>query len=111
MKAYLLSELAKQDISSLYEYTRDTWGEAQAAKYLGELYASFDLLALNQTIGRVRPEIDDALRSFVSGKHVVFYMFVNDNIAIARVLHGSRDAGAAFEGKFGISNLSFSEDN
>ena len=96
MKHFLLSSDADADLQDIYDYTEDMWGEAQAEKYIGDLYRVFDLLSGNPSLGRQRPELAADIRSFASGAHVIFYMTWQNETAIVRVLHGSRDIEAIF---------------
>jgi toxin ParE1/3/4 len=49
-------------------------------------------------MGRPRDDLRQGLRSFVTGRYVVFYRISPDGIEILRALHGSRDAGAELAG-------------
>ena len=45
MSGYILSPEAILDLQNIYEFTESEWGEAQAEKYINEIYALFDRLA------------------------------------------------------------------
>jgi toxin ParE1/3/4 len=94
---YFLSRDADEDLQDIYAYGEEVWGAAQAAKYLHELYGVFELVSEYPEIGRSRRDLTEALRSFVHGSHVVFYMSWQGEIAVVRVLHGSRDFDAVFD--------------
>lgn len=47
-------------------------------------------------MGRARPELGPAIRSFPIGKYVVFYEPIQDGIDVFRVLSGARDVDAVF---------------
>ena len=97
MAGYFLSRDADEDLQNIFNYTQGSWGEAQATTYMHELFARFDLIARTPAIGRVRPELGEDIRSFPYGQHVVFFTVWQGEIAILRVLHGSRDVDAIFE--------------
>jgi len=65
---------------------------------LDALYERFVLLAGHPLLGRTRPELAPHLRSFPVGSYVIFYRPMDDGVEIARVLHGSRDIDALFQG-------------
>ncbi len=96
MFRYVLSDEAESDLTDLYIYSLENWGEAHADAYLGELYAVFTRLSENRLIGRERPELGDAIRSFPCGSYIVFYMPHEEGVAVVRVLHGSRDVDTPF---------------
>lgn len=48
-------------------------------------------------IGRERSELFPGLRSFVVGRHVVFYRRFGNGVEIVRVLDGARDLPPLFE--------------
>jgi toxin ParE1/3/4 len=89
--SYELSPEAAQDLSDIFDYTEMEFGLDQAVKYLKDLEHCFIQLCGNPSIGRERSEIREALYSFLSQSHVVFYRILNDRLRVVRVLHGSRD--------------------
>lgn len=95
--SYELSTAAAQDLSDIFDYTEIKFGPDQAVSYLNDLEQCFTQLAENPGIGRERSEIRQALYSFISGSHVVFYRMLMDRIRIVRVLHGSRDLPRQFK--------------
>lgn len=89
--SYELSPEAEQDLNDIFDYTEMEFGLDQAVQYLKDLERCFIQLCNNPSIGRERTEIREALYSFVSQSHVVFYRILNDRLRVVRVLHGSRD--------------------
>ena len=98
MNDYTLSPEAILDLTDIYDFTVVEWGEAQAEKYLHDIYAVFERLTKFPHIGRLRTELSDGLRSIPSGAHVIFFMRWQGNIVIVRVLHGARDVESVFVG-------------
>jgi len=96
---YQLSESAQQDLREIQRYTRETWGVAQARAYLLELTAAFMKLARRPKLGRQRDDLDLELRSYIAGKHLVFFREASSGIEIIRVLHPSMDVPQHLEGK------------
>lgn len=41
MAEYIVRPRAQIDLEDIWRYTLDNWGEAQADRYLGELFAAF----------------------------------------------------------------------
>ncbi|MCW4629594.1 MULTISPECIES: type II toxin-antitoxin system RelE/ParE family toxin [Marinomonas] len=78
-------------MSDIFDYSDTEFGLDQVVRYLKNLEHCFIQLCNNPSIGRERSEIREALYSFVSQSHVVFYRILNDRLRVVRVLHGSRD--------------------
>lgn len=97
MSGYVLSIDADADLQDIWSYTVDTWGERQADNYIVGLFQLFDRFAGFPDMGRRRPELGKTIRSFPHQSHVVFFMPWQNEIAIVRVLHASRDLAALFE--------------
>ena len=96
MSDYILSPEAVSDLQNIYDFTVGEWGEAQAEKYLNEIYIVFERLAQNSGIGRLRAELSDGLRSISTGAHIIFFLPLQNDVAIVRVLHGARDVESVF---------------
>lgn len=80
----------------IYAYTEETWGEPRAVSYLYGLYEIFDHIGRHPLMGRLRPELGEAMRSFPHGAHVIFFMPWQGEVAIVRVLHGAVDFDSLF---------------
>ena len=88
MASFRISRKAVRDLVSIGRYTRKRWGEAQCAKYLGELNARFAALAEKPDSGRPCDDIRVGYRWYQHGRHVVFYRLGRDGVVeIIRVLH------------------------
>lgn len=98
MSGWVLSLDADEDLQDIFLYSVQTWGDRQARRYLDELFGLFADIGLNPAMGRVRTELGDGIRCFPHRSHVVFFMEWQGEIAILRVLHGSRDIDNAFAG-------------
>jgi toxin ParE1/3/4 len=88
---YRFRPQARHDVEAIWEHTLNTWGEAQARRYVTQLHDVCEALAANPRIGRMRDEVIAGLRSFPSGKHLVFYLVVPDGIEVIRILHERMD--------------------
>ena len=91
MANYVLSELARQDIVSIRDYTLDTWGHEQVEKYLSQLEQRLEWLAENPKSGKKREDVKEGYRSYPEGCHVVFYRISEDGIEVIGLIHQSED--------------------
>jgi len=82
-----VSREAETDIDQIATYTSNAWGWRQTDRYLDQLEESFQILAQHPAIGRSCDSIQEGLRRFEVGKHVVFYRAEPEGILIVRVLH------------------------
>ena len=81
------SNRAEADLLSIGDYTIQTWGESQAARYLDDLEAWCRMLAGNPALGRSCDHIRPGLRRMEIGRHVVLYREDPAGIVISRILH------------------------
>jgi toxin ParE1/3/4 len=85
--AFRFSRRAEADLLSIGDYTLREWGRTQAARYLGELEACCQTLALNPALGRFCDDVRLGLRRHEHGMHVVFYRQERSGILVSRILH------------------------
>ncbi len=97
MRRYRLSKSAENDLSEIWNYTKQTWGEIQAERYLNKLEARFLDLAAERSKGRPRIDIDLEYLCYHEGKHLIFYQPYQGGIAVARVLHERMDIAGQIE--------------
>jgi toxin ParE1/3/4 len=71
----------------IVSYTRNTWGEDQAARYFEDLEACCQMLAEKPELGRACDQVRPGLRRLEHGRHVVFYRKRQGGILISRILH------------------------
>ncbi len=90
MSAWTLTRKAQSDFAEILLYTKDTWGEEQAERYLARLLDGLDLIAREPGIGRVCDRLVPRLRRFELGRHVIFYKPDRTGILVSRILHQSR---------------------
>jgi toxin ParE1/3/4 len=89
MATVRFSRSAKADLLSIGAYTLQTWGAAQAERYLESLEQCSKLLAGNPALGRPCDWIRPGLCRFEKGRHVVFYRREENGILVSRILHQS----------------------
>lgn len=94
MRRFRLTPLAEGDLAEIWRYSAETWGEAQADRYVGELFDRFSLVADHPEMGRKRPAILPGACSMQAGRHVIFYEMVDGRVVILRVVHERRNIAA-----------------
>jgi toxin ParE1/3/4 len=82
---------ARSDIDAIWDYTVATWGVQQARHYVNGLRDVCTELADNPELGKCRDKLYKGLRVYPSGKHLVFYLIMENGIDVVRILHGSMD--------------------
>lgn len=93
MKDIIVSPEAEADLRGIWMYSFETWGAAQADKYLNELDARMVGLAMGRTASRAADDVTPGLRRALAGAHVVFYREDAAAVTVIRVLHQSMDVG------------------
>ena len=92
MASYTLTNKAVLDLSSIWNYTVDTWSEKQTDKYYFLLLETCQDLADGKVSGKNYPEINDEILGFRIGEHILFYRKLSqDKVEIARILHTQMD--------------------
>ena len=92
MAKYHLTNLAIEDLSSIWEYTFDTWSEKQADKYYNMLLLSCNEIAKKPKIGKQYDIVSKGILGFKSEEHIIFYSIITKNeIEVIRILHGMMD--------------------
>lgn len=67
-----------------------------ADRTLDQLDEKCKLTATQPLMGRERPELAPQLRSFVTGRYVIFYLPLENGIDLVRVLDGRQDIRREF---------------
>jgi toxin ParE1/3/4 len=89
MPTVRFSGRAKADLLNIGAYTLETWGAAQAERYLDSLEKCAKLLACNPSLGRSCEWIRPGLFRFEKDRHVIFYRKHEEGILVSRILHQS----------------------
>lgn len=90
-RTLLLTETAKGDIAGIRQYSIETWGDAQAGRYMASLAARLRALARNPALARPRPELEDGVHSSYHRPHLIYLTETEDAVVILRVLHERQD--------------------
>ena len=93
------SDLAKQDLASIEEYTRENWGNNQADIYLAQIENKILDLLETPYLGTARPDVSGGYRCLQEGKHLIFYRVDGDIVNILGVPHASMDIERHLEGE------------
>lgn len=92
---YRLSPLAERDLEEIWSYVAEDASPTTADRPVDAIVDRFDLLAEQPRIGRARPEFGPGVRSLAVENYVIYYR-QEDDVLIARILHGRRDQMAAW---------------
>lgn len=86
MAKIILRQEAIDDLNNIWEYTFEKWSESQADKYYSMLKLSC------KEIGKKYDEINKNLFGLHSGRHIIFYQFIDKfEIEVIRILHERMD--------------------
>jgi toxin ParE1/3/4 len=89
--AYRLTRKAEEDLTEVYLTGIRDFGVAQAEVYLAKLLQTFDLLADNPALARLREEFRPAVRIHPHSAHIIIYRDIDSDILIIRIRHGRED--------------------
>jgi len=88
---YSLSARADQDLTEIYVYTFEKFGELQADHYLLRLHDGMQRLAREPGAGKDVQGLAGDYRRYDCGSHGIFYKDSPYGILVVRVLHLSMD--------------------
>lgn len=91
MPGYKLSGRAENDLTQVYLYSFERFGEAQADAYSLDLVACFQLLSEQPRLGKLQPGKTQDRRAFVHRGHIIAYRITAVGILVQRVLGGRQD--------------------
>ena len=92
-RALVKDNAAEADLIGIWVYSFETWGEAQADRYLTALEKGILQLVDSPRTGKSRDELREGYWSKRLEHHVVFYTFTDAELRIRRVLHEVMDVG------------------
>ncbi len=93
MADLLFSNKAVEDLTTIWNYTVETWSEAQADKYYTLLVDTCRQIADSpRPQGKEYTQIMAGLFGYRTGKHIIFYRWVSEcAVEIVRILHERMD--------------------
>ncbi|KJS26008.1 MAG: hypothetical protein VR75_08725 [Hyphomonadaceae bacterium BRH_c29] len=90
MTTLRITDDAQRDLSEIRTYTRREFGARQAALYMGRLKEGFKALRRHPDIGFPIDHLKSGYRCFCVQHHAIFYMQMDEAIAVVAVLHESQ---------------------
>ena len=90
------AERALSDLEEIWVYYSEV-SEKTVEKILRQITEKFPKLLNFPEMGRERNELLIGLRSFPTGKFIIFYQETDFGIEIVRVVHSSRDIQQVFD--------------
>jgi len=85
--SYTLSNEADADIEQIARDSLEKWGLPQAERYIFSLHEAFERLSEFPRMGRDASSVRSGYMRMEVGSHTVFYLQVDADILIVRVLH------------------------
>ena len=95
MKRLDVAPDGEADLRGIWIYTFQTWGEAQADKYLDNLDTRMNGLTTGATASRAAEEVGPGLRRALVGAPRVAFREDAAAVTVVRVLHQRMDVGRA----------------
>lgn len=103
MSGFRIQAAAIHRLDEIYAYTRDTWGEAQAERYIRGLFARFEMIAARSFPWRPIPAafgVDGYVCRYE--KHLIYWKVLGDGaIGVVTVLHERMHQIERFRDDFG----------
>lgn len=88
MAKYFLTKKAIEDLSTIWDYTYESWSENQADKYYKLLIETCSEISNSPAMGKKYDEIGNDIAGFRVGKHIIFYRENKPKeIEVIRILH------------------------
>jgi toxin ParE1/3/4 len=92
MRRVILSPKVKVDLSKVWDYTCDEWGEKQAEKYIRDLWAAMKEQSRDLTRSVDISDVRKGYRKVRSGSHVIFFKVTKGGILdVVRIFHQRMD--------------------
>ncbi|PAT34521.1 plasmid stabilization protein ParE [Vandammella animalimorsus] len=96
--SYQLTNQAVADLASIWEYSANQWGIAQAERYVRLIDQACQALGAGRLQGQSAEAIRSGYHKYVIGQHLLFYRHQGSNpLLIVRILHQRMDAARHLE--------------
>jgi toxin ParE1/3/4 len=92
----IVTQDALNDLAEIGRYSEREWGRAPKQAYLKAFRDRMTSLLSRPGLGRLRYDLDGRIRSLRSGRHLIFYDLVGEDIVVERVLHERMDIASRF---------------
>jgi toxin ParE1/3/4 len=103
MSGFQIQRAAGNRLDEIYVYTRDTWGDAQAQRYIKDIFAQFEAIAARQFPWRAIPA-EFEVSGFVCRyqQHFIYWKTLSDgSVGIVTILHERMHQMDRFKDDFG----------
>lgn len=88
----ILTPKARQDLDSIWTFSQDRWGAAQAETYVRLIAGALDCLARGTVVGRDASAVKAGYLRHAVGSHVVFFRLAGkETLEVVRILHQRMD--------------------
>lgn len=95
MSGYRLAPRAKRDLDDIWTFTEQTWGVAQAERYIRDIRDACEDLAAGRRCGRDVDHIRPGYMMLAVGAHFIFYHGdAGSKVDVIRILHQRMDIAA-----------------
>jgi toxin ParE1/3/4 len=91
MPAFYLTKRADVELSQIYEYSVENWGQRSAEKYIADFYKEFAKIAQSPDRGKSLSYRSHPFLLCSVGSHFAVYDVVESSIVIVAVLHQQQD--------------------
>jgi toxin ParE1/3/4 len=92
MTKYFLTKKAVDDLTDIWNYTKDEWSEKQADKYYYYLLDSCQEVADNPKLAKQYEVVAQGLLGIRANRHIIFFRVLSKTeIEVIRILHGMMD--------------------
>ncbi len=78
-------------IAEIYAYTKESWGQNQAERYIDNLDSAFVRLAENPHLGTMRYDVPNGYFTYAIGRHMAVYRADNSTLQVIAILHQAMD--------------------
>jgi toxin ParE1/3/4 len=89
--AFVLRELARDDLEEIWLYMLKHWRTSQADKYVRSILLCLEWLAANPDSGKSRDDVKAGYYCFPEGRHLIFYTFADGQVDVIGIPHQSMD--------------------
>lgn len=94
-----VSPEAEADLDEMESWLTRNWGPSAAANIIDAALKRIAALAEMPMSGAPRPEFGDTVRFVTSGRYVIYYEVVGEQLTVLRILHGARNREMIMRGQ------------
>lgn len=86
-----INKRAVDDLSAIFAYGLEHFGQQQAQSYVSQFQSHFALLLANPLMGQDVSHIRTQTRRSLCNEHGIYYRVTQNTVVVMRVLHGRQD--------------------